>query len=88
MTTSPFPASRVYKRTWHRCHEVLDGLRAVVTVVQADLVEGFSTGGWLWFQELHKPDPYFILPVVQGVFGVASIHVCAVALGDSWPDCP
>jgi membrane protein insertase Oxa1/YidC/SpoIIIJ len=42
---------------------------------EAELIEGFTSGGTLWFPELHKRDPYFVLPVIQSAFGILAIRV-------------
>jgi hypothetical protein len=46
-------------------------------IAQADLIEGYTTGGTLWFPQLHLPDPYFAMPILSGVFSVIAARVRA-----------
>jgi len=41
----------------------------------AEKVPSFKEGGALWFTDLTTPDPYFILPVMSGLFTLATIEV-------------
>lgn len=41
----------------------------------AEKVPSFKEGGALWFTDLTTSDPYFILPVMSGLFTLATIEV-------------
>jgi hypothetical protein len=41
----------------------------------AEKVPSFKEGGALWFTDLTTADPYFILPVMSGLFTLATIEV-------------
>lgn len=40
-----------------------------------DVIEGFASGGGLWFPELHHPDPYFIIPAISVACALTSIQL-------------
>lgn len=41
----------------------------------AERVPSFKEGGALWFTDLTTADPYFILPIMSGLFTLATIEV-------------
>lgn len=53
------------------------GMFRLVRGMAALPVPSFETGGTLWFTDLAVSDPYFVLPIITGLFVAQAMRVCA-----------